>query len=749
MLSPLISIKRILQSLAKAEDQDHLVDLVVDFIKAELQVDVCSLYLMAEEELVLSATVGLDQSSVGKIRMPPGKGLVGTVAVSQHTLNLERGDLHPNYIYFTESGEESYKGFMGVPMIHLGKTLGVLVVQVRAPRRFTEEEEAFLITMGAHLAGSLSGLFKKATKVTSETSSVVRIQGLKGAPGISIAKALVVKNEIDVHEIPDTPAQEKTAEREILAQAIEAALEELEDGMSRLDDDAGETLTGVLEVYRLLLTSPEIRDGLAQGIDNGLSAASALKHTFLQQIEQFEQIEDAYLRARAEDLRILGTKVYRHMQSHQASHWQIDQPVVLMGQLVSVAHFARVPEGMLAGVVSAEGSAVSHTAVLANALGVPAVMGVPNEDLQAMDGDKVIIDGNRGLIVSNPPDTVVAEYEKLVRQEQALQTDLSYLKPLPAETLDGRRINLFTNTGLLADITPGLERGSEGVGLYRSEIPFMVHANFPTEEEQTRIYRKVLSAYSPKTVTMRTLDIGGDKALPYFPIHEDNPYLGWRGIRFTLDYTNILLDQIRAMLLASEGLNNLKLMIPMVSREDELDAFRRILDQAYQQLKEEGHVIKPPAIGIMVEVPAVVWMLNRIRDKVDFLCIGTNDLTQYLLAVDRNNSRVANLFDSLHPSVLGALKQIIVEANRLKIPVSVCGEMASDPEAALLLIAMGVRTLSMSAYKLPRIKSLIRHINVNDCMNWLAEVDQCADEKEIRAMIREHVTELGLGQLFD
>ncbi|PTY38227.1 phosphoenolpyruvate--protein phosphotransferase [Saccharospirillum sp. MSK14-1] len=752
MLNPLITAKRILQAAAQATDSSALVRLIVERIRTTLDVDVCSLYVMNEDgELVLTATQGLAQEAIGQIRMTPGQGLVGTIAKRQHPLNLDHADKHPAFRYFKETGEEHYQGFLGVPMIHLGHTLGVLVVQVRETRRFTEEEEAFLITMAAHLAGSLGGNIKKSVRPIDPNQNqqlpVTRFQGIKGAPGIEIAPAWVVKDDIRLDDIAERSGSGEAVERRRIAEAVAETREELDSGLDQLGNSANDTLNSLLDVYKLLLDSPELSTAIEAQIATGVSASTALKHAFQQQIDVFEAMADPYLKARAEDLRVLAIRIYRRLQDDLNERIDPEQPVILVGREINISHFTRIDRSKLAGIVSLEGSALSHTAVLANALGIPAVVGIGDEDLTSVNGSEIILDGYRGQVIAHAPASLVAEFERMKRQQKALQADLSHLKKLPAESKDGTTVQLHTNTGLLADITPGLERGAEGVGLYRSEIPFMVHNNFPTEEEQLRIYQGVLEAYAPKPVTMRTLDIGGDKALPYFPIQEQNPFLGWRGIRFTLDYRNILLDQIRAMLLANLNTQNLKLMIPMLSREDELLQFHAIVDEAVSQLNEEGHAVAKPPVGIMVEVPAVLWLLPRLRDNIDFVSIGSNDLTQYLLAVDRNNPRVASLYSHLHSAVLDALQGLVRECRRLNLPVSICGEMASDPAAVILLLGMGIRTLSLSAFHLPRIKWLIRHLHLNDCVALLDKSRDCSTEAERREMLNAHIRSLGLGAL--
>ena len=321
------------------------------------------------------------------------------------------------------------------------------------------------------------------------------------------------------------------------------------------------------------------------------------------------------------------------------------------------------------------------------------------------------------------------------------------LRDLPAKTEDGIEISLLVNSGLLSDITPSLQSGAEGIGLYRTEFPFMERQKFPSEEEQRNIYRQVLESFHPRPVTLRTLDVGGDKALPYFPIVEDNPFLGWRGIRITLDHPEIFLVQVRAMIRASLGLNNLKILLPMISDINELNEAQGLIHQVYGELLEEGEKVVMPEVGVMIEVPSAVYQAGNLARRVDFLSIGTNDLTQYLLAVDRNNSRVANLYDSLHPAVIRAILQVVESARAHNKPVSVCGEMAGDPIAALLLLAMGIDSLSMSVSSLPRVKWVIRNITRERARQILSDVLLIEDTAGVRKHLNKTFEEAGMGGL--
>jgi len=420
---------------------------------------------------------------------------------------------------------------------------------------------------------------------------------------------------------------------------------------------------------------------------------------------------------------------------------------ILAGDEISAIQLAEVPTDRLYGVISAQGSGSSHVAILARALGISAVMGVADLPLARMDGLDAILDGYRGRVHIAPSDPVRIEYTRIVEEEAELSLGLRGLRDLPAETSDGHSVDLLLNAGLLADITPSLNSGADGIGLYRTEFPFMVSDRFPSEQAQYRIYRKVLEAYAPRPVTLRTLDIGGDKALPYFPVQEDNPFLGWRGIRITLDHPEIFLGQLRAMLRADAGLGNLQLLLPMIGDVLQLEEALVLVRQAYDELLEEGVAVTSPRIGSMIEVPSAVYQSERLAKRVDFLSIGSNDLTQYLLAVDRNNARVAELYDSLHPAVLLAICDVVQGAARHGTPVSVCGEMAGDPAAVLLLLGLGIDSLSMNMSSLPKVKWVVRSFSSLQTKALLDEAMTMEDARSIRAMLHGALEGVGLGGL--
>jgi phosphotransferase system enzyme I (PtsP) len=420
---------------------------------------------------------------------------------------------------------------------------------------------------------------------------------------------------------------------------------------------------------------------------------------------------------------------------------------VLLGDEVSLARAADVPTRQLKGIVCLRGSVVSHTAVFARGLGVPAVMGLGPRDVRSLDGHPIIVDGYRGRVFIDPMPAVVAEYRRIVQHEGQLSAKLADLRYLPATTTDDVRVGLALNVGLLSDIDIAANLGVDEVGLYRSEFPFMSRATFPVEHEQYEIYRNVLQAFAPKPVTMRTLDIGGDKALSYFPTTEDNPFLGWRGVRLTLDRPDIFLPQLRAMLRANVGFANLRIMFPMIGQVDEFKAAREAVDRARRELREEGCDCPAPLIGAMVEVPSVLHSIPALSRHADFFSIGTNDLTQYLLAVDRNNPNVARLYNPLDPGVIRALYSAIRAIRRCGKPVSVCGEMAADPGSAILLLGMGLETFSMSASAVLRVKWMIRSLSRQRAHLILRRALRMESADAVRGMLDEELVRAGLGEL--
>ena len=753
-------LRRIVQEVNAAPDLHQALRLIVERVKQSMAVDVCSIYLVdtVADQHVLMATEGLNPESVGKVRMDFEHGLVSLVAERAEPVNLSNATEHPRYEYFPETGEERYQAFLGVPIIHHRKVLGVLVVQRRTAYRFVEDEVTFLITVASQLAGGIAhaeasgGIRGLANShddgATPESAFENRpLQGLAAAPGIAMGEAVVVYNRADLDAVPDRPALDIGEEETRFLDAVSAVRQEVEELATRMRDHLPAEELALFDAYRMMLDSNSLSGQIVARIQEGQWAPGALRQIFEEHIRAFRAMDDPYMAERADDIRDLGRRILIHLQRQEQKAPDYPERVVLVGEDIVAANVAEVPTHKLAGIVSMRGSRNSHAAILARAMGLPAVMGVSHLPVGRVDGRTLIADGFSGLVYVSPSQEVWKEYQRLVSEEEELAAGLDHLRDLPAESPDGHRIPLYVNTGLVSDMSASRQSGAEGIGLYRTEFPFMSRERFPGEEEQAEIYRAVLESFAPRPVILRTLDVGGDKALPYFPIEEDNPFLGWRGIRITLDHPEIFMVQLRAMLQASVGFTNLHLLLPMISSVGELDEAQALLRRAHRELRDEGLAVEMPKVGVMIEVPSAVYLADRLAERADFLSIGTNDLTQYLLAVDRNNSRVAELYDALHPSVLAAMQQTVIGARKHGRPVSVCGEMASDPAAVILLVAMGMDSLSTSVSSLPRVKWVIRSISQARAQEVLEEVLTYDDPVVIRTRLNAELESYGLGGL--
>lgn len=749
-------LRQIVQEVNSASNLDHALDILVARVQEAMVTQVCSVYVLEQEQkrFVLKATKGLNQSAVG-VSLNASEGLVGLVAAREEPINLDDASRHPKYRYLSETGEERFNSFLGVPIIHHKRILGVLVVQQSEARKFDESEEAFMVTMSAQLAAVLA--HAEATGQVLESNNGkdkkvrhdVTIRGSAASPGIAIGPVVVLSPTADLYDVPDRSC--KNVDEEILRfnGAIAGARAQIK--------KVGETLAdlspqeqALFDVYIHMLDDDALGNEVIGRIQNNKQwAQGALRDVILEYVAHFDRMDDAYLRERATDIKDLGTRVLAHLQDTATlnSEMQFPDNCILVSEELTPSMLGEIPENKLAGLVSAKGSANSHVAILARAMGVPTVMGAADLPVKQMDGIELVVDGYRGRLYTHPSEQVRNQFNAIVEEEKALVKGLETIKDLPGETKDGHRIQLCVNTGLITDALRSLNKGAEGVGLYRTEVPFMMKERFPSETEQAMIYRKQLEAFAPQPVTMRTLDIGGDKALSYFPISEDNPFLGWRGIRVTLDHPEIFLLQVRAMLKASVGLDNLRIMLPMITSISEVEEAQHLIYRAYQEVVDEGADVKMPQVGVMIEVPAAVYQAKALAGMVDFLSVGSNDLTQYLLAVDRNNPRVAELYDSFHPSVLMALQDIVDAGKSENCPVSVCGEMAGHPAGALLLMAMGYDMLSMNATNLPRVKSLIRNVDMSFAQTLLNEVKLLDNAQIIGSSLDLALNKLGHGRL--
>ena len=748
-------LRKIVQEVNAAKDLGSALSIIVQRVRAAMQSQVCSVYLLDPDtnRFVLMATEGLNKRSIGRVSMAPNEGLVGLVGTREEPLNLEDAASHPRFRYFAETGEERYASFLGAPIIHHRRVMGVLVVQQKERRQFDEGEEAFLVTMSAQLAGviahaeatgTIRGLDRQGRGIQE-----ARFVGIPGSPGVGVGKAVVVLPPADLEVVPDKTVTDIDAELQLFRSALEGVRADMKALSKRLSTQLRKEEQALFDVYLMMLDDAALGNEVTTIIKSGQWAQGALRQVVMEHVQRFELMDDAYLRERAADVRDLGRRLLAYLQQAHQACLIYPENTILVSEELSPAMLGEVPEGRLVGLISVLGSGNSHVAILARAMGVPTVMGAVDLPYSKVDGIDLIVDGYHGEIFTNPSATLIKQYGDVVEEERQLTQGLDALRSLPCETLDGHRMPLWVNTGLMADVARAQQRGAEGVGLYRTEVPFMVNERFPSEKEQLTIYREQLAAFHPAPVTMRTLDVGGDKALSYFPIKEDNPFLGWRGIRVTLDHPEIFLVQTRAMLKASEGLNNLRIMLPMISGVHEVEESQHLLHRAWCEVRDEGVDIPMPPVGVMVEVPSAVYQARDLARQVDFISVGSNDLTQYLLAVDRNNPRVADLYDYFHPAVLQALQQVVDGAHAEGVPVSICGEMAGDPAAAVLLMGMGFDTLSMNATNLPKVKWLLRQVTLEKARELVQQMRQIDNPQVIHSALHLALRNLGLGRVIN
>lgn len=756
-MSMLESLRKIVQEANAAKNFSEVLSVIVHQVKKTMDTDVCSVYLHDPDSnsYVLMGTDGLNEKAIGKVNMPAEEGLVGLVASRAEPINLEEASAHPRFSFYPNTNEQLFHSFLGSPIIHQRKTLGVLVVQDKEPRRYDESEESFLVTVAAQLSGVIAhadaiGELNRSLHPKAKTTNERIYSGVASAPGIAVGNALVMNAHNTLESIPI----KKAADINIELTQFRKAMSLVKSDMRALD----KSMVGILsdqeralfDAYVCMLDDQALGGEVIVLInEHELSAQSAWAQVILSHINMFKSMTDSYLRERASDLEDLGQRVLAYLQTAAPERTTFPDNIILVGEDLSAASFASVPIEKIVAIASVKGSRNSHLAILGRAIGIPTVMGVVNLPWNNLDGKEVIVDGHNGQVIVCPGVELRTTYNKQVLEEKLLAANLEKISDEPCETLDGHKISLWVNTGLRIDSMLSLDRGAEGVGLYRSEIPFLMLDRFPSEEEQRIFYREQLEMFFPRPVTMRTLDVGGDKDLPYFPIEEDNPFLGWRGIRVCLDHPEIFLVQLRAMLKASEGLNNLSILLPMISSLSELESSIELIDQAYHELtKEEGYDLQRPWVGAMIEVPAAVYQIKEFARKVDFLSVGTNDLTQYLLAVDRNNSRVADLYDVYHPSVLRALKTIVDGAKEEQTPISVCGEMAGDPIGAVLLMAIGFPVLSMSATSLLKVKAMLRQVSSAYAKQLLKDVILMPDSESVRNHMETALSKSEMSGLF-
>jgi phosphotransferase system enzyme I (PtsP) len=698
--------------MARPETAQKKLDTIVALIASNMVAEVCSLYVMRPGLwLELYATEGLKREAVHKSKLKVGEGLVGTIAAEADLLNLSDAQSHPSFKYLPETGEEIYHSFLGVPILRGGVTIGVLVVQNRARRQYTEDEEEALQTTAMVLAEVIaSGDLEEVALAVAADVAHIRSHHLKGnslAEGIALGHVVLHEPRIIITNLI---AENIPLERQRLEQAVTTLQESVENLISRAENLRGAEYSDILESFRMFAHDRGWLRRMREAIDTGLTAEGAVERVQNDNRARMLRIEDPYLRERLHDLDDLANRLLRILtgQIQTAAHGNLPKDTILVARKMGPAELLDYERAKLRGVVLEEAGETSHVAIVARALGIPAVGRVEGIVEIVDTGDPIIVDGQSGDVHVRPPGSIEQAYAEKVRFYARRQAQYAALRDVPAITRDGVSVSININAGLLVDLPHLHESGADGIGLYRTELQFMMAASFPRLSVQMRHYSAVLQAANGKPIVFRTLDIGSDKTLPYLrQPKEENPAMGWRAIRMALERRALLELQVRALLQAAAG-RELRIMFPMVAEYSEFLAAKTVVERAKSVLQSRGCEL-PVAVklGTMIEVPALLWQLDVLLREVDFVSIGSNDLVQFLFACDRGHARLQGRYDVLHPAVLSLVREVARKARAYGVPVNLCGEMAGRPIEAMALIGVGLQSISMAPAAVGPVKSMI------------------------------------------
>jgi phosphotransferase system enzyme I (PtsP) len=702
--------------MAEPVSAQERLDKIVVLIAANMVAEVCSVYVLrVDGTLELYATEGLKREAVHQTVMRIDEGLVGLVASQANPINLSDAQSHPAFSYRPETGEEIYHSFLGVPILRAGNTLGVLVVQNRAHRTYSEEEVEALQTTSMVLAEMIASGELSALAMPGAEPAV---RPRRNITGTALSEGIALGHVV-LHE-------PRVVVKNFIADDVQKELKRLEDAIATLRTDVdmmlerGEISDGpesreVLEAYRMFAHDRGWLDRMREAVATGLTAEAGVERVQSDTRARMMRATDPYLRERLHDLDDLANRLMRHLMGvdHAPRREHLPDNAVVVARMMGPAALLDYDRKKLRGLILEEGGPTSHVAVVARAMGIAAVGEVENVTSLVEAGDPVIVDGITGDVFLRPPPDVEAAYAERVRLRARRQAQYQALRDKPCVTKDGLQISLMINAGLLIDLPHIAETGAAGIGLFRTELQFMVATSFPRINEQFALYRAVLDAAEKRPVTFRTLDIGGDKVLPYMhAFEEENPAMGWRAIRLGLDRPGLMRSQIRALLKASSG-RALKIMFPMVATVEEFDQGKALVEHELTHLRRHGHILPERVeIGAMLEVPSLLYQLDELFPRVDFLSVGSNDLVQFMYAVDRGNARVAGRFDPISAPVLRALRTITMKSEQHGKPVTLCGELASTPIGALALVAIGFRSLSLTPSAVGPVKAMLLDLDV-------------------------------------
>jgi phosphotransferase system enzyme I (PtsP) len=744
------AIRRLLRRLrgimAGSGSAQERLDRIVRVIAAEMVAEVCSAYIMrAGEVLELFATEGLRPEAVHRTRLRVGEGLVGQIAATARPLALADAQSHPDFAYRPETGEEIYHSLMGVPILRGDRVLGVLVVQNRTPRHYTEDEIEVLQTIAMIVAElAASGELVNPLEMAQSRGGVslpVRLDGIRLNPGLAIGPALLHEPRVVIRQVV---AEDVTAEEKRLRDAVAAMQQAIDALVDRSHGLGPGEHRDILETYRMFAADRGWLGRITEAVRSGLTAEAAVQRVRDETRRRMMQITEPYLRERLFDLEDLANRLQQFLAGQAPGIAAADGPAefILVAHSMGPAELLDYASRRIKGLVLEEGSPTAHVAIVARAFDIPVVGRVAEAARRIDNGDTVIVDGDHGQVLIRPRADIEQGVAATVAARTRRRAYYDTLRDTPAVTRDGVAIRLLLNAGLLLDLAQLPATGAEGIGLFRTEIPLLTRHAFPDVADQTEFYRRAYDQVDNRPIAFRTLDIGGDKVLPYLAhAAEENPAMGWRAIRIGLDRPAMLRQQLRALLRAAAG-HDLYVKFPMIAEIAEFEEARALLDKEVARIAAQGR--EPPrsiSVGVMLEVPSLLWQLPALLERVDFLSIGTNDLAQFLYACDRGNPRLADRYDLLSAPMLALFRQVIAACNAANKPLSMCGEMAGSPIEAMVLIALGFRTLSLTATAIGPVKAMTQSLDAGALARYLGEIGERPDHslrRWLEAYARDH-----------
>ncbi|HUN48974.1 MAG TPA: phosphoenolpyruvate--protein phosphotransferase [Stellaceae bacterium] len=725
--------------------QDRL-NTIVRLIAADMVAEVCSAYLLrAGEVLELFATEGLRPEAVHRTRLRVGEGLVGVIAATGRPLALADAQSHPDFAYRPETGEEIYHSLMGVPILRADKVLGVLVVQNRTQRHYDEDETETLQTVAMVLAELAASGELVSPEELAPGDGIgllpVRLEGIRLNTGLALGTAVIHAPRIMVKHVV---AEDPQAETERLREAVKSMQSAIDAMLAESDVARGGEHRDILETYRMFAADRGWIQRIRAAVQSGLTAEAAVQKVQDDTRVRMSQISDPYLRERLMDLEDLTNRLLQHLtgKAGASALAELPEEFVLVARTLGPAELLDYDRRRLRAVVMEEGSPTAHVAIVGRALDIPMVGRVKGVLHRVEAGALLVVNGDEAQVLVRPGEDVLQAVEHSLQARQGARARYQKLRDLPAVTRDGVAVELHLNAGLTLDLPYLDETGAAGIGLFRTELPFMIRNAFPNVAAQSELYSRILEQAGERPVVFRTLDIGGDKLLPYLPEFEDeNPAMGWRAIRIALDRPAMLRQQLRALLRAAAG-RRLRVMFPMVAEVAEFEAACAILEKEVGRATSRGEAMPfEVKCGVMVEVPALLWQLPALLERVDFLSIGTNDLAQFLFASDRGNPRLTDRYDTLAPAFLRVLGEVARQAGEKQIPVSVCGEMAGNALDAMALVGLGFRLLSMNPGGVGPVKAMVRSLALPPLQELLRRHLDAPDHSlraKLRAFARDH-----------